>query len=196
MDYIQEELRRQREALAALLLGGASRQSGEGGEDRAASSPRVSAPGPEAVTVGAVPALAGARPHHPVTAPGAFTADLKGLTAPGIAGGARPRTAGPGGTAEDSPRDTGPVSPAGVGPREGTLIFPEETAPPPSAGGGTAVEIPGSPAARQGAGEAPWMRTVMEYVYPIGGVSAGEAESLSRAFQRDARRYDGGFSLY
>lgn len=130
----------------------------------------------------------------------AFAAESRGETAPGGMGGmggARPRTEWSGGTAEDSPRSTGPAALAGgEGRRDGTLILPEETAPSPPAGGGTAAEIPGLPAARQMAGDAPWERTVTEYVYPAGGGCAGEAEALSRAFQRDARRYDGGFFLY
>ncbi len=38
-------------------------------------------------------------------------------------------------------------------------------------------------------------RTVTEILWPGGG-EAADAKALSRTFQRDARRYDGGFSLY
>lgn len=42
----------------------------------------------------------------------------------------------------------------------------------------------------------PSVRTVVETVTPTISRSARGAAELSRTFQRDARRYDGGFSLY
>ena len=39
-------------------------------------------------------------------------------------------------------------------------------------------------------------RTVTEMVFPPAGGAAGDPKELSRIFQRDARRYDGGFSLF
>ncbi|MDY3985133.1 hypothetical protein [Dysosmobacter sp.] len=84
------------------------------------------------------------------------------------------------------------------------------TAVPPAEGAGgrrsydqarrkTAVTVLGETARRQGTGDAaeggPAERTVTEFFWAdTGGMS--DAEDLSRTFQRDARRYDGGFILY
>lgn len=197
MDYIQEELRRQREALAGLLLGGAPRRDRDGGGNDGVPAASLKVPGGRsgAGTAGTVPAPEEEQPGYP--AAGAVPAAESGeAMASGGPGGVRPRAEGPGGTAEGLPRGAAPAPLADGWRRNGYFIFPEEAAWPALGRCGTAAEIPGSPAARRGPEDAPRERTVTEYVYPAGGGSAGEAESLSRAIQRDARRYDGGFSLY
>ncbi len=211
MDYIQEELRRQREALAGLLLGGALPQ----GEDGGRSSGHAAADTPTAAWA-AVPAAGasfsgrgqGSRP----TEGGALSAG-SGRSAVFEIPEAGGRTVTAGGTANS--RET-------VGSREGVSsgetaesahgagwTGPAEhlrrswesgrlagTVPPDPAGVWRGAETPDRREARRTAGGAVLERTVTEFIRAESGGSAPGAEALSRAFQRDARRYDGGFSLY
>lgn len=176
MDYIQEELRRQREALAAVLLGGGVRQAPENSREA------------NRLFTGALSPL---RSEEAEQAAG---------TAPGSAGIQRPRF-----TAEDSiiGKDGAPAALGGSPSEEGAAGPWAETAAAAAESGGaasapegerTAAES-GPREARRSPGASAAERTVTELVYPAGG-AAVTAESLSRAFQRDARRYDGGFAPY
>nr|WP_325185562.1 hypothetical protein [uncultured Oscillibacter sp.] len=206
MDYIQEELRRQREALAAVLLGGGARQAPEDGR--------------EAVRLfaGALSAVRSAAADR--TAAGQTAAE----TAPGFAIARRPRFAAEGGVAGEygiSAEASAPTAPGGGLPGAGAVIPGEEAtaltvesggassaarwkrdrealspAETEALGGRWAAAEPDSPTARRSRGTPAAERTVTELVYPTGGGDAVTAEALSRAFQRDARRYDGGFTPY
>lgn len=177
MDYIQEELRRQREALAAVLLGGGVRQAPE-------NSREVSR-----LFTGAL---------SPLRSEEAEQAAAE--TAPGSAGIQRLRFAAEDGTAGKGGAPAafggGPAEEGAAGPRAETAAAAAESggAAPVPGGGRTAAEsVPQE--ARRSPGASAAERTVTELVYPAGG-AAVTAESLSRAFQRDARRYDGGFTPY
>lgn len=201
MDYIQEELRRQREALAAVLLGGGARQAPEDGRE-------------------AVRLFAGALSAVRSAAAGQTAAE----TAPGFAIARRPRFAAEGGVAGEygiSAEASAPTAPGGGLPGAGAVIPGEEaTALTVESGGASSAarwkrdrealspaetEALGDMRAAADSGTLParWSqgtpaaeRTVTELVYPAGGGDAVTAEALSRAFQRDARRYDGGFTPY
>lgn len=194
MDYIQEELRRQRAALARVLLGGGFPQSGADGEGAAAAL-RTAAAAAETV-------LAPVRGvvFRPAEGDAASNGD-GGWAVPGIPG-YRARTAvhgeraASGETAEFARRD-GWAGPAGYGRQSGEAGHLAGTVPPGLAGGGQAEETAGPTAARRTAGGAVLEQRVPEFVPAAGGGErAVEAEALSRTFQRDARRYDGGFAMY
>ena len=226
MDYIQEELRRQREALAAVLLGGESRQSSE--DDREAdrlSTGALSAVRPTAAET----ALGSAVPRRTRSAAEGSTAGEGGSPAAlggGLSGGG---TAHPGKEATAPAAESGGAGPAALrerglkapSPAEAEVLGAKWTAAgsgSPAAkwsrvdAGGSAppearrsrVDAVGSaaPEARRsrvdavGSAVPEARRTVTELVYPAGGGASVTAEALSRAFQRDARRYDGGFSPY
>lgn len=211
MDYIQEELRRQREALAAVLLGGGIRQSPE--EDREAGR----------LSTGALPAV---RPTAADAAPGVVIPWHPHSAAEGSAAGKDSRLAALGGgvsgvgTAHPGEKTAAPAAESGgAGPaalRERGLKAPSPAEAEVLGAKWTAAGS-GSPAAKwsrvDAGGAAPpearrsrvdavgsavpeARRTVTELVYPAGGGASVTAEALSRAFQRDARRYDGGFSPY
>ena len=195
MDYIQEELRRQRAALARVLLGGGFSRSGAGGEGAAALRTA------EASEAEAGTALVPVRGVVFRPAEGdAVSAGDGGWAVPGIpeygAWAAVPGAAAFGETAE-SARGGGWAGPAGYGRQSGEAGHLAGTVPPGLAGGGQAEETAGPTAARRTAGGAVLGQRVAEFVPAAGGGErAVEAEALSRTFQRDARRYDGGFSLY
>ena len=225
MDYIQEELRRQQEALAAVLLGGGARRTSADRQE----TDRLPADGlpADGLPTDGLPA------DHP--AAGQTAAE----TAPGFAIARRPRFAAEGGVAgEDgisaeasaptalvgglpgagavSPGEeataltveSGGASSAARWKRDREALSPAETE---ALGGRWAAAEPDSPTVRWSQGAAAGSgppatrrnrdtpaaeRTVTEYVLPSGGGDAVTAEALSRAFQRDARRYDGGFTPY
>ena len=178
MEYIREELLRQQAALGRLLLG-------------APAPEEETAPGREA------PARDGA--------PG-------GAASPGA--GERPETAPAARTAAASPRARaghGGDVPGAEGPERDGPGFGEAwgEAPPPTAGRGAGEDRQPLPAA-SGWGWAPpagrgpdWTGApgegaavlVTEVARPAPREGGG-ARELSRVFQRDARRYDGGFRLY
>lgn len=157
MDYIREELLRQRQALAALLLGGAEESDRE--REQAAEGP--------VPAERAVPAL--------------LKKDGRDL---GDRAPSRRETAGevPAETAEVSERDGG--GPAGL---RGRPRF--------SAGRSGMAGTGPAPAGSgwEGPLESGGLPTVL---WAEGERSAPGARELSRAFQRDARRYDGGFAPY
>lgn len=202
MDYIQEELRRQREALAGLLLGAVLPQGAEdGGDSGPAAVPRTAA-------LTAVPAAGAAfvparevrgRPAEEgafFAVPGAFSAGSGGSAVLGIPEiGGRVETTGFG-EAEESAGEGERAAPADCRRRSGASGRLPEAVPPGLAGTGWAAEVSSPLEARRTAGGAVLERTVTEFIQAEGGGNAAGAEALSRAFQRDARRYDGGFSLY
>lgn len=193
MDYIQEEFRRQREALAGLLLGGTSRRDREGGGNDGAPAASLKVPN---ARPDAVPAGAGFDPEPERTADRtagvsvALSARSGGRTGPGIPGtfplpAGRPR-------AEELSRSGGQAAPAVYGLRE----YGGPAGGASSALAGDGLTALGPLEIQRSAGDAVSERTVTEFVPVERGGHRGEAESLSRAIQRDARRYDGGFSLY
>ena len=177
MDYIREELLRQRAALAALLLGGARRE-----ETREA--------GPEAAGEG-LPAPAPARGQ-------------------GLDRGRETTAAGAGpdpwaGTETVSPADWEPPAQWAGGGREAVGF---DGLPGDGGGPDGAAEawVRGPGLAGTGAPGRGWTLTagdggvaavtaVTELALPRPEAALGP-EALSRAFQQDARRYDGGFFLY
>lgn len=176
MDYIREELLRQRAALAALLLGGAGREDAR--EDG--------------------PGTAGEVPPAPTPARGR--------------GGERGRETTAAGTGPDSWAGTETVSPAdweraaeragggreavGFGGTPGDGSGPDGAAAWVWGPGlaGTGAPGRGWTLAADGAGPAV-VTAVTELALPQPEAAPGP-EALSRAFQQDARRYDGGFFLY
>lgn len=201
MDYIQEELRRQREALAAVLLGGGARQTPEDGQEAVR------------LLAGALSAVRSAAAEQTAAEP-----------APGFAIARRPRFAAEGGIAGEYgiyAEASAPAAPGGGLPGAGAVSPGEAAAAPASEDGedpsaalrelGREALSPAetealgdmraaaetiTPPARRSRGTPAAERTVTELVYPAGGGAAVAAEALSRAFQRDARRYDGGFTPY
>lgn len=212
MDYIREELRRQREALAGLLLGRGSRPGEEGGEDGEGTGTPFAEGGIqlEAFTAGAELSPEGGRAVRPAERGlwGPF-AGSGGLAAPGPSG-SRPGAEEAGfappcdllpGIPGFYPGTEGAERAAAVWEAAGQaasaeyggwgVFRPEEAAWTALAGIGPAAGA--DRAGHPGADFAP-ERGVTEFFQAESG--GGSAEALSRAFQRDARRYDGGFSLY
>ena len=180
MDYIQEEFRRQREALAGLLLGRGPVGGEGGGAEPPAKGVNVPAGLPAGARAGAVPE----RVQALSLAENAYEGNPAwsgGLAAPGLPrSGSRAEDAGEAaeflwGEALAAFAENG---------RQEEISVPAEGASPP-----------GPAAGRSPAGIAR-ERTVTEFVQVESGGAAAGAEALSRAFQRDARRYDGGFSRY
>lgn len=211
MDYIQEELQRQWEALAGVLLGRSPAGDGGGGD---AAGMAAAAAAPEAFA--------------PETfAPETFALELerprclpKGTYMPahlreGVpaepAEGPRPdgraedwwkteeslwRAEGDlWETAEGPWRGAAPAAPVRAGQQKGGEVLLEALVPPGSPGTGRTAPGRAGPAAGRFSAGSMQERTVTEFFRAEGGGTV-EAEPLSRAFQRDARRYDGGFSLY
>lgn len=213
MDYIREELLRQRAALARLLSGGGAagemtredlptdreipetafalrRQSGKSGwteREAAADSQSLGLPEMAAQWTAEETRLRGGQgtAEEPVGAgavwlaeDGAWLTDGNGVDWQALTE-AMPETAalagwnGATGRAEESGEEAdesgGTVSGSGMAPRARRRLLLE---------GGTVRE-----------------RSVTEMVWPSTVETAGP-QALSRAFQRDARRYDGGFGLY
>lgn len=219
MDYIQEELRRQWEALATLLLGGGAQRPPEESQEEGFPASgdfftdSRSAGGFFAGSHSAI-GLFTARPAAVEQAVAEWPA---AGAAPGPVDTRRLRFPAEGSTAMEG---SSPAAPGGLS-GFGAVNSDEETRAPAVEGGGAVWEISGergrgapSPeetegptggwtAEETGSPRVPWSRgtvaaerTVTELVYPAGDGAAVTAEALSRAFQRDARRYDGGFTLY
>lgn len=189
MDYIQEEFRRQREALAGLLLGRGPAAGGdsEGSEppvkraDMPVDAPRASAPERARVLPPAERGDEGGEAHPAWDWGLASPSPLRSRSQAEEAGEAAEFQWGEALAAENRRQEKD--TPA------------EETSPPGLAGTGWAAEA-GSPAAGGPLSGAAWERTVTEFIQAESGGPGAGAEALSRVFQRDARRYDGGFSLY
>lgn len=195
MDYIQEELRRQREALAGLLLGGAPRRGGEPGADGEGTAPAFPPSGaqPDTVPAGAISAPEQERAVRPAerVSESLFTED----TNPAVPGqpGLRPWEERPGEAAAYLPGKAVQAAPAEYARQSGGFARPETIILPGLAGGGQEA-ITGR---GKQAGPSPVPEyTVTEFWQAADTGAPAGAEALSRAFQRDARRYDGGFSLY
>lgn len=183
MDYIREELLRQRRVLAALLTG---RETPEEAEDVQTAAFGVERAEPEADPGGATgrergdsPAAVGRAANALGEAPGSVrAAEADGERSGGTGG---PETAEAAGPPEGRPAGTAATR-AG---RRGRAGGPGVTLWS-AAGDGGAVGDGGVPISR---GAGPWTADVSER-------GAADARALSLVFQRDARRYDGGFSLY
>lgn len=204
MDYIQEELRRQREALAGLLLGGALPRGEEGGGD--SGHPADTPTAAWAAVPAAGTAFSGRGQGSRLTEGGALSAGSGRSAVFGTPGaGGRRETAGEtansreavsSGETAESAREAAWTGPAEHLRRSWESGRPPGTVPPGPAGVWRETEAPDRREARRSAGGAVSERTVTEFVRAEGGGSAPGAEALSRAFQRDARRYDGGFAMY
>lgn len=166
MDYIREELLRQQALLVILLTG----QRPEPMRKEPPENPaRESSRDSAGMNTSRRTAFAERNS-------GTETADLWEMLRGGLSAGALdPETAGkrPAGRpeAEATPADAGRSAAARPGESRGTAFA------------GTAPESTGS------------IRLVAE-VHPAQTRDGAAAAELSRAFQRDARRYDGGFRLY
>ncbi len=169
MDYIYQELLRQRAALARLLLG-----SGKEREERHTSAGAAALP---AVRLEAGGGWKSARYGGPQVVRG-----------PGVSAAFTEGQAGGGGFDASLADDREAVFGTGGVPAGETPAAREDGC---RSGEGTAVlmrQWPLSDAGGKGAEQALWLRLET-------GERSGE-KALSRAVQRDARRYDGGFSLY
>lgn len=223
-DYLEWELERQRRALRALLLGGPERRE-DGPEEETRRPAEIEAAGRDAAgRAGMIrreaPAGPGGgeavrrasrdRPRRERGAP--ESPEGAGRRVPAPEAGALERTAAegladPGGGERETPPLPKAARPAA--PRE-TAAWREETgetswkawggertapgggggamaesgAVPPAAGGGARIPETG----RRGA---PWERSASAALQ-----AEDAARALSQAVQRDARRYDGGFTIY
>lgn len=222
MNYIWMELRRQRNALARLMLGSLPRE--EAGAQTAAPMEEFAAPAAEPGR----PALEqemGRMAAFPL-AESDWTADLvwegSGAVSPLRPGGRQSAAgwedAGHGDVLSERMTQTGAASvpvPAGMQPGlrmaefgSGGGAAPAEEAQScfgqMSTAAGAAAEprfAGGNPAAwsrvvRASTPDAPQIRMVTELTEPQVRSSWADPAALSRAFERDARRYDGGFELY
>ena len=209
MDYVREELLRQQTALAQLLLGGAprpgeelppegrltaGRAAGGAGEETAPED------GEAALTreAGETPALwsQAAQRHRDALrqAEQAREAEALDLAAAAAAAAVRQRPFA-GGEAVFLPAAS--IAPAGETPgRAQRALSAQASRHAGAPGGGTDPSAPEGavPLAGDGGG-AGSVQSVVELVRPL-AAAPGDAGALSRLFQRDARRYDGGFELY
>ena len=192
MDYIQEEFRRQREALAGLLLGRGPVGGEGGGAEPPAKGVNVPAGLPAGARAGAVPE----RVQALSLAENAYEGNPAwsgGLAAPGLPrSGSRAEDAGEAaeflwGEALAAFAENG---------RQEEISVPAEGASPPGSAGAVRRADTGGPAAGRSPAGIARERTVTEFVQVESGGAAAGAEALSRAFQRDARRDAGGFSRY
>ena len=177
MDYIRQELLRQRAALARLLLGKNAEESADGrtGASQAAGAGREEAgswsgeAAPEAVWGGLSRALR--------------AAGGKRLADSAAEGGAPSGIGSPQDGYETVAAGWDEEENAGETLKSGRRAAGDERAP---AAAGKRRPTVGN------AGGAAWLETLAEEET---GERSGE-RALSRLIQRDARRYDGGFSLY
>lgn len=222
MDYVGEELLRQRRVLAELLLGAGGSTVRGSGEDETQAVTALDMGDPEGETAaGLVPVFedpensmdGGALPA--ATPPGGGSGEYKGETgvrrpaAEGLLGWAEPQppeidaaaavdTAGDGrrGAAAAPPgvREAGGMAGAEEIWRRGMEVLR------PEAAGRSARAATGWP--EPGLGRSwteGWLGDEIVWERPAAlwqAESSLGAEAMSRAFQRDARRYDGGFPLY
>ena len=218
MDYIQEELLRQRSALAGLLLGRAPAKNGMA----ESAFPAPSAGGGILADGETAASAAGPPSERPVSPAGSLAVSPSGrrVLLDGDGGGRR-REAG----AEGVWKAAGPLrqntdTPLAESVRDRTAdTRPDAISRRPSQAGAWETASPAPPPPlRQSVASAVQEYAVTEFQSGGSGgisdpyISSGRTlpvefryaedrgvpgpEALSRAFQRDARRYDGGFSLY
>ena len=193
MEYIREVLERQEAALRRLLLG---RREGETGAERTAETARRAGrkdTGREAA--GRIPAAQEALRQALERRSAERRAEMAG--GPGLAGPGTAPVPPAGQETGERPPIRGEAGPAAETAARGAgwAAIRRGAGAEPRRGGRRDREAPvrreaGPEAAA--AGEAVSVREFREGS-PSGG---GEAKALSRAFQRDARRYDGAFRLY
>ena len=184
MEYIREMLLRQRTALARLLLGGAPEEMAETASAPAAVWQKEMAREEQGTgSVEATSAGQGARRRVAAGAAEESAADTSALAGETLRQELSRKSAA---------RERAVLSsPAGAG----------ETVLPPASYRRSAGEESGS-AGRTGVtwiggdGETEPAGALPEFRRPGEAGSGAGAKALSRAFQRDARRYDGGFQLY
>lgn len=178
MDYIREELLRQQRALAALMAGGETLET-EAALGAASDVNSVeTGTGAAAAWSGRGRGASPAAPEYTANGPGGETG-----RAP-VADTAAEETAGPERSEEAGVSGRRRAGSGGLWAGGGQTGLPPQDA----WGGGTA----GAPGAFTAEAAALWEAAGV----PAGGGAASSARELSLAVQRDARRYDGGFSLY
>lgn len=186
MDYIREELLRQRRVLAALLAGG---------EDRRERT--ETGQGVDMIGEGTAPETEGGGVYVPWNGQGSTYSTAPEYEADALPWNTKRRRAAgtaaeAAGSAAQAAEDAAKEMRGGLWQYSAGAGTPQRygrASPPRSAaGGGSAF----------GGGDVSEAETAV--VWETAGFSAGgappEARELSRVFQRDARRYDGGFSLY
>ena len=180
MEYIREMLLRQRTALARLMLGGAAEEASETAsapaarQDRAAPAERGA--GRSEMAAGGREARRSGQQSAAARTSGEFAWQgetlRQALARKSAAGRQAAGIPGVAGTRDTSVRSAGRRA-AGVGGLAGSGFNPPADA-----------------------GRAPGGRLSAWENLPAAGGEAAGAKALSRAFQQDARRYDGGFRLY
>lgn len=184
MDYIREELLRQQKLLAALMTGGEA--LAENAVGKATPAPAMGT-GRAETEADKASARSGRRAAPAARRYGADGLDEKAESARAAGAGMDADEKGSRADGRGEQREPGGIGSrrtergrrtAGSGGSAGTLW----SAAVGSAGGDADIPISGAIAQWEPAG------------FAAGG--AADARALSRAFQRDARRYDGGFSLY
>ena len=195
MDYIQEELLRQQAALGRYLLGitgrGTEEGSPEDGPERegpgAAEAPggvrRGRRPSPQKTLMGMLPKES----ELPGGSDRAVPGREPGTVRTGGQGAAEPPSAGKRGDAWEETGETARPD-IGTGTAERALTRP--------AVDGEERLWQEAVLRRAGAQAGTSQQYVLELVRPGAGGKEHGPREVSRAFQRDARRYDGGFGLY
>ena len=185
MEYIREMLLRQRTALARLLLGGAPEETAETASAPAAVRQKEMAREEQGTgSVEAAPAGQGARRRVAAVAAEESAADTSALAGETL----RKELSRKSAARERAVRS----SLAGAG--ETVLPLPTYRR---QAAGGEGRSPGGAGSAWPGGDEGAETAGVLWEVQRQGETGTGDsAKALSRTFQRDARRYDGGFQLY
>ena len=182
MEYIREMLLRQRTALARLMLGGVAEETSEtasapAADRREAAVPMDRGTGPSEMAAGGREARrSGQQSAAAAHTSGEFAWQgetlRQALARKSAAGRQAAGIPGVAGTRDTSVRSAGRRA-AGAGGLAGSGFNPPADA-----------------------GRAPGGRLSAWESLPAAGGEAAGAKALSRAFQQDARRYDGGFRLY
>ncbi len=185
MDYIQEELAQQRLALALLMMGGRTQGPMEEPPETGAREP-LSPERQRRTAEGRARARAGLWPWQKKSDNAALEQRFWKRREMGWAAPQEWNIAG------ESRLDPWDLSKEALGGGCMAETFGER----PALAGETGVAGTGDPAGKAASSEsAVWERTVTEVLWTAPERALGPGE-LSRAFQRDARRYDGGFVLY
>ena len=180
MEYIREMLLRQRTALARLMLGGAAEEASETASAPAArqnrAAPAERGAGRSEMAAGGREARRSGQQSAAARTSGEFAWQgetlRQALARKSAAGRQAAGIPGVAGTRDTSVRSAGRRA-AGAGGLAGSGFNPPADA-----------------------GRAPGGRLSAWESLPAAGGEAAGAKALSRAFQKDARRYDGGFRLY
>ena len=185
MEYIREMLLRQRTALARLMLGGAAEEPSETASAQAADRREAAVPAERGT--GRSEMAAGWREVRRSAAADAGEVSAADTAAPA---GETLRTA----LARKSAARQRAAASGLAGAGETALPLPSSRR---QTAGGEVRSPGGGGSVRPGGDEGAETAGVLWEVQQPGAADAGDsAKALSRTFQRDARRYDGGFQLY